>query len=147
MRILILGLFIIGLVAGCGDSAMNIAQYKQELMDTDRAFNQMAVEQGRRAAFEHYMADSAVMYRSGKEPFQGREQIMQLFPPDAKGQLTWAPTFAEAAASGDLGYTLGTYDFKYTDENGEEQVSSGHYITVWKRQLDGSWKYVFDTGT
>ncbi len=146
MRILTLGLLIIAIIAGCGGE-MNVAKYKQELMETDRAFNRMAIEQGRHAAFDHYMADSSVIYRTGKEPFVGRERIMPLFPPDAKGELTWEPTFAEAAASGDLGYTLGTYQFKFTDENGEEQVSSGHYVTIWKRQADNSWKYVFDTGT
>ena len=142
----IISIIIVALLTGCGGS-MDIEQTKKEIMDADRAFSKLSEEQGFRTAFETYMADSAVIYRPGKEPFKGHDQIMPLFPADAQGELTWEPYFAEAAESGELGYTLGKYEMRYTDEQGAEQVGTGHYVTIWKRQGDGSWKYVFDTGT
>lgn len=134
------------LLAGCG-GVVDIEKTKQELMQVDREFSQLSEAEGIRTAFETYMADSAVIYRSDREPFKGRDQILPLFPPDSPGKLTWDPYFAEAAGSGELGYTLGKYEYRYTDAEGAEQVATGHYVTIWKRQADGKFKYVFDTGT
>jgi len=145
MKLIIAALAVL-ILAGC-ESNMNIEQTKKELMTVDRAFCQYAIENGRRAAFEKFMADSAVIYRPGQEPFAGHDAIMTLYPPDAPGKLTWDPYFAEASGSGDLGYTLGKYEFSYIGEDDKKQVATGHYVTIWKRQPDGSWKYVFDTGT
>jgi len=133
-------------IAGCS-SVVKLEETKQELMQVDREFAKYAEEHGRRAAFEYYMADSAVIYRQGKEPYKGHEAIMSLYPPDAPGELTWEPTFADVAESGDLGYTLGKYEFSYVGENDQKKVATGYYVTIWKRQPDGQWKYVFDTGT
>jgi len=59
-------------------------------------------------------------------------------------QLSWNPTKAEIARSGDLGYTFGTYEFTVLDSLDNPSISFGNYVTVWKRQGDGSWKYVLD---
>jgi mannose-6-phosphate isomerase-like protein (cupin superfamily) len=49
--------------------------------------------------------------------------------------LQWTATKAEISGSGDVGYTAGTYQI------GPEK---GKYITVWKKQADGSWKVTED---
>jgi ketosteroid isomerase-like protein len=143
LTILILAVF---LIAGCG-SVMKVEEGKKELMQADRDFAKYAQEHGRRAAFEYFMADSAVIYRQGKKPYKGHDEIMSLYPPNAPGDLTWEPTFADVAESGELGYTLGKYEFSYIGENDEKQSVTGYYVTIWRRQPDGQWKYVFDTGT
>lgn len=58
-------------------------------------------------------------------------------------KLTWTPTAAVAAASGDLGFSSGTYEMSFTD-NGKPVHDKGKYVTVWKKQADGSWKAVRD---
>jgi hypothetical protein len=60
--------------------------------------------------------------------------------------MTWAPLFAEAAASGDLGYSYGTFKV-FHEETPEEPISEGCYVSIWKRQKDDSWKWVLDAGT
>jgi ketosteroid isomerase-like protein len=60
--------------------------------------------------------------------------------------LDWSPKYAEVAKSGDMGYTWGTYNLAYKDENGEEQKSYGKYLNVWKKQTDGKWKVAVDMG-
>jgi ketosteroid isomerase-like protein len=145
MKLTILILAVI-FIAGCS-SVVKLDDTKAELMKVDREFSHYAQQYGRRAAFEYYMADSAVIYRQGQKPYQGHEAIMSLYPPDAPGTLTWEPTYADAAESGELGYTLGKYEFSYTDDNGEKKTVNGYYVTIWRLQADGQWKYVFDTGT
>ena len=133
------------MTVGCGDS-MNIEKEKQLLLDTDRAFSTLSAEAGVPTAFERYMADDAVIYRDKNHPFKGREQINQLFANYPAATLTWEPYYAEVAAAGDLGYTLGKWIFTMDDETGEEHKSHGYYVSIWRKQTDGSWKYVFDTG-
>jgi len=60
--------------------------------------------------------------------------------------LTWEPTSVEIAASGDLGYTLGKWTYTVKDSTGEESSSFGYYISIWKKQTDGNWKWVFNSG-
>ena len=138
-------LIILLMTAGCGDS-MDIEKEKQLLMDTDRAFSALSVEAGVPTAFERYMAADAVIYRDKHHPFEGREQIKQLFTDYPAATLTWEPFKAELAASGDLGYTLGKWTFSMMNESGKESRSHGYYVSIWRKQTDGSWKYVFDTG-
>jgi ketosteroid isomerase-like protein len=65
---------------------------------------------------------------------------------NVKGTVTWEPYFVEMSASADLAYTLGKSQSTITSPSGKKTVSYGHYVTIWKKQEDGSWKLVFDTG-
>ena len=49
------------------------------------------------------------------------------------------------AASGDMGFTTGPWEAK-GDINDEKPSGYGHFVTVWKKQADGSWKFVVDLG-
>jgi ketosteroid isomerase-like protein len=47
--------------------------------------------------------------------------------------------------SGDLAYSRGHFTEKYTDpKTGKVMTDSGSYLTVYKKQEDGSWKAVED---
>ena len=59
--------------------------------------------------------------------------------------VTWQATSAEVAASGDMGYTLGTFVFQATMPDGSTITDPGKYTTIWEKQADGSWKVVVDT--
>jgi ketosteroid isomerase-like protein len=50
------------------------------------------------------------------------------------------------AASGDFGYTYGTFEFRSRDKEGKLVSNYGKYTSIWKRQKDGSWKVVLDMG-
>ncbi|MFH1852534.1 MAG: DUF4440 domain-containing protein [Candidatus Neomarinimicrobiota bacterium] len=141
---IIFSLVFLGLTA-C-NSYMNINREKQALLAADRAFSELSVEKGVPAAFDQFMVDDAVIFRDQALPFEGREQIRKLFANYPDATLIWEPYLAEVAASGDLGYTLGCWTFSLVNENGETRKSTGRYVTIWKKQADDSWKYVFDTG-
>jgi ketosteroid isomerase-like protein len=79
---------------------------------------------------------------------QGHEAIAKLFSgffalPNLK--ITWHADKAGVAKSGELGYTSGTYQMTFTDAAGKTIPDKGKYVTVWKKQADGSWKVLLDT--
>jgi uncharacterized protein (TIGR02246 family) len=65
---------------------------------------------------------------------------------DPNFALTFGPTKVDVAKSGDLGYTQGPYSM--TTTNPATKAASeekGKYLTIYKKQADGSWKAVEDT--
>jgi ketosteroid isomerase-like protein len=62
-------------------------------------------------------------------------------------QLTWTPTEGMMGPSGDMGYTWGHYEGHSKDANGNPVVTSGRYITMWRKEPDGTWKVVLDAGS
>jgi len=126
-------------------SAQQIAEWEQEIRDAESAFNDMAQKDGLVKAFEHFAAPEGVI-RRGKKVIQGKTAIADWYEKDVRpGEtLTWKPTFVEVSKSGDLGYTYGDFVFTYPDTLGNMKENKGIFHTVWKRQPDGSWKYVWD---
>jgi ketosteroid isomerase-like protein len=78
---------------------------------------------------------------------QGRQAIAKSLAgffafPNLK--ITWHADQADVARSGELGYTRGTYQMSFTDAGGKTIPDNGKYVTVWRKQADGSWKVVLD---
>lgn len=63
--------------------------------------------------------------------------------PASTMKLQWAPDAAEIAASGDLGYSTGP--FRVTPAGADKATAFGHYLSVWHKTADGSWKLVITT--
>lgn len=124
-----------------------LEKWKQEITDTELAFSKMAEKEGVPAAFLAYSARDGVMMRNNKV-IKGHSAMDEYFEASRsnpnKVLLTWAPDFVDVASSGDLGYTYGKYTLTITDTLGKEQQAEGIFHTVWKRQADGSWKFVWD---
>jgi ketosteroid isomerase-like protein len=75
----------------------------------------------------------------------GKKAIVKLFAEAFASQdLTWHIDKAGVARSGDLGYTSGSYVMTFKDAIGKTLTDKGKYLTVWKKQADGSWKVLFD---
>jgi len=58
--------------------------------------------------------------------------------------LISAPNLIDVSASGDLAYTYGSYTSKILANDGNVSDGSGTFHTVWKRQSNGEWKFVWD---
>ncbi len=138
------------LLAACGQEPEgDVMQMELEaMMQTDREFSEMSIAEGMRAAFVHYADDSVVVYRDGRVPIKGIDELRESYPAPREqgGTLSWQPTFADIAQSSDLGYTLGEWTFTAVDTAGLEQQSKGYYVTIWKKQPDGTWRFTFDSG-
>jgi len=119
---------------------------KMEIIETDKAFSQLSVQQGAYAAFTAYADIDAVKLQNSSEPVMGLEAVRRSME-GAKGTLKWSPFFADAAESEDLGYTIGDWELTLQDQIGVSHHSKGNYITIWKKQTNDKWKWVFDSGT
>ena len=76
----------------------------------------------------------------------GKEALTKAIASDfAQGDTTWHPNKVGVARSGDLGYTSGTTEATFKDASGKTASFKGKYLTVWKKQVDGSWKVLFDS--
>jgi ketosteroid isomerase-like protein len=144
MRKLAVVLSLLGLCA-----AISLAQDKSLtgtalLLKLEAAFAQAVAEHGR-AAFVTYFAEDGVELEDGGG-ITSREAIGKQPPWPEGTSLTWTPVKADMAASGDLGYTYGNYVFKSKNKEGKVETSYGKYMSVWKKQNDGSWKVVVDIG-
>ena len=139
-------LSVVALMAtGC--KTVDTEKEKAALMATDREFSDLSVRSGTPVAFATFMTDDATVFRNQAHPYEGRTAISEILTRTASGTLRWEPYFVDVAISGDIGYTLGRWVFTDADSTGQEYTGYGNYVTVWKKQADGSWKFVFDTGT
>jgi ketosteroid isomerase-like protein len=124
-----------------------IDKWKAEIIQTEKEFSQMAQKEGISQAFLTYAADDAVLMRNNTLVI-GIDSIRMRFlkteSDPSKASLSWTPDFVDVSSSGDLGYTYGTYVYKWTDSLGNISSDTGVFHTVWKRQPNGDWKFVWD---
>ncbi len=119
---------------------------KMLLFDLEARFAKDVLERGG-AGFAAWFADDGVALGNGAAPLIGKVAIAKSanwLPNDY--QLTWTPTDAMMGPSGDMGYTWGHYEGRSKDANGNPVLTSGRYITMWRKGPDGGWKVVLDAG-
>ncbi len=82
---------------------------------------------------------------NGRPAVLGRTAISReaQWKPD-QYQLTWVPEGAQMSPAGDMGFTWGHYEGHSKDHAGQPVLTSGRYITVWKKQGNGPWKVAMD---
>jgi len=140
---------ILLLLASCSPGTVenSVDKWKQEIVETEKEFSDMAGEVGIPAAFILYADDNAVILR-GDRLVVGKSELIAFYEnqdgKDNSVSLTWEPDFVEVSSSGDLGYTYGQYTYSYIDSTGSTIESTGIFHTVWKRQPDGKWRFVWD---
>ena len=131
------------LIACTLDTGKDIAVYKEEIVKTEKEFEAAAKAEGLASAFSRFADSTAVISRGGL--VKGKDSIRLFYEKSrADVHLSWSPDFVDVAASGDLGYTYGHYIYEATDSTGNPIQSRGIFHTVWKRQKDGSWRFVWD---
>lgn len=117
----------------------------QEIYDMEQAFNDMLAKEGRAAAFAHFAAENGSISRGGRL-ITGKDSIHAYYSRSTTRNitLTWKPTFVDVSDDFSMAYTWGPTYFSGTRENGETFENTGTFHTIWKRQTDGSWRYVYD---
>jgi len=129
--------------SGCTSREIDLReQAKKEIISADLAMSDHAVKEGFHAALLAYADDSVIKPSEGEFPVIGKAALIKYWEgkEDVKA-ITWAPFRAEAAKSGDMGYTFGNWKFADKDS-----AFYGIYYTIWKKQQDGKWKFVADGG-
>jgi ketosteroid isomerase-like protein len=116
------------------------------LLDADRAFA-AATEKGRLEGFSSFLAEDTATLRPDLPVIRGRKAVAERWAAllsNPAMSIRWQPLDATISSSGDLGYTIGAYEIVRSGENAGV-VATGKYVTIWKKQADGSWKVIFDS--
>jgi ketosteroid isomerase-like protein len=115
----------------------------QVLKDADIAFSDYSVKHGIQKAFIEFADDSVVLLKPKRMPIVGKLSLIKSYEgkSDSGVVLIWKPAKAIIAESGELGYTYGFWTFV-----AKTDTSHGTYLTVWKKDKNGRWRYIADTG-
>lgn len=140
------------LAAGCraaSSDAPQTASASDALLAADRAFDGATAARGAAGWGSFFAPDGIMVPPAGELPKGGpaeAEAAMRGLFVDRKSTLHWQPERAWIAASGDLGFTVGTYELHTAGADGQAIVQTGRYLTAWRKQADGSWKVAADIG-
>jgi ketosteroid isomerase-like protein len=117
------------------------AEAVRAMVDAEKKFYETGQEKGTRAAFLEFLAEDGIVFRpgpvNGKEAWGKREETGL--------DLVWEPTFAVIARSADFGYDTGPAKWRASKKE-EKFTGHGQFISIWKKQKEGSWKVALDCG-
>ena len=112
------------------------------IVRAERAFAARVRELGVRAGFLDWLAPAGVVFRPG--PVMGHTSYEQQ-PLGWHGLLAWHPARAAISGDGTLGWSTGPWTWR-RDSTQKKADAYGDYMTVWRKQTDGSYKAVLDCG-
>ncbi|WP_210520199.1 Cif family virulence factor [Hymenobacter terricola] len=113
---------------------------REAVVAAETSFAAQAAQTGTAAAFLANSAPTALVTEDGK--LVKAQDLWRGRPARSGSRLAWYPVLADAAQSGDLGYTTGPWTVFQNDR----PQTAGEYVTVWRKQPDGKWKFVVDMG-
>jgi ketosteroid isomerase-like protein len=125
-------------LAGCASAPRVDVPDAAPVVAAERAFAARAGEVGWVPAFREFVApDGQLLQPNG---YANAPAELAATEDDGNRNLFWWPAFAGISRAGDFGFTTGAVSFD------EARTPRGHYFTVWRRQSDGSWKWIYDGG-
>ena len=119
---------------------------KKQVFQTEKAFEKMAFEKGITTAFYYYADSSAVINRGKDSLIYGKKAIRNFYEKKnyTNATVNWTPDFIDVSVDGTMAYTYGKYIWTFRQSDGSIKEFRGVFHTVWKRQIDKTWKYVWD---
>ena len=144
-RILFIFIGLIFFTFSCRENNIDLEKEKQNVLNTDIEFSNFSGKEGMKKAFLKYTDDEAVILKNRSMPIVGKENIGKSYTKlvDTGFTLLWKPTFGYISKSADLAYTFGTYTLSVKNDT---SVTKGTYVSIWKKQKNGDWKWILDTG-
>lgn len=120
------------------------------LMQADRDFAVATAQRGPAGWVSFFAEDGAMVGGAGE--IAGHDAILRAVTPNFTNpdrRLAWHPVRADVARSRDLGYTVGEFQVLVRSSSGnvDSAAAHGRYLTVWRKQADGSWKVTADIGS
>lgn len=115
----------------------------QALIEADISFSDLSIKTGYQKAFIEFAHDSVVLLKPNHMPIEGKQSLIESYVgrSDSNLVLTWKPVKALMAHSGELGYTYGLWTIV-----SQNDTARGTYLTIWKKDAAGNWKFIADTG-
>jgi len=120
--------------------AVNQELARGALQTAGVSFSKLAMKSGAAEAFYQFLAPGGMVLLPDAAPLEGREVVRIHFAASPQTILDWQPGGAEISEAGDLGYTWGTFEMRGQVADGKIQNTYGKYVSVWKKQSDGTWR-------
>ena len=131
----------IGVALGCLLPGLSNAQSARAAVEAaETSFVAQAARTGTAAAFVANSAPNGLVVEQGT--LVNAQQLWTGRPNKSGQRLTRFPVLADVAQAGDLGYTTGPWTIFQNDR----PQAAGEYVTVWRRQPDGRFKFVVNMG-
>jgi uncharacterized protein (TIGR02246 family) len=135
---------LIAFLAACTPPVPKPVDYVHEIREAESARLKAAAAKDLEALAAFYADDGSIL--SPNMPIlSGKQTIKDGLKPmlsDPQFSLVLMPTRVEVSKSGDLAFTQGPYKFTFSDIRGNKFEDEGKYLTVWRKQPDGTWKIV-----
>ena len=137
-------LILIPLLFSCKQS-VNLERAKNEILQTEKAFEKMASEKGLADAFYYFASENAAIRRGNDSLIVGKENIKHFYDKNGNpgAKLNWTPDFIDVSTCGTFGYTYGRYFYSTQDTSGKTIERTGIFHTVWKKQ-NNDWRFFWD---
>lgn len=121
------------------------SRFVAQIANADRAFSGLAEREDAAVAFARFAPPDATFFPGSGDIARGPADIATRLRACAPAtRWSWRPMFAAAAGSGDFGWTVGEAVIAARADGGATSYST--YLTIWRRQPDGSWRFVADAG-
>jgi uncharacterized protein (TIGR02246 family) len=141
-RPLLLGLTLT-LLAACQKPADPVAAIK-----ADQAKWQEDIKHRDARAYAAHYAPDGVLYDAGQPPVPGREAMQAMMTGafrDPNLKMLQTIEKIDVSPDGAMGYVKGRYSETFTAPNTDAPMTeSGYFVTIYRKQADGSWKVVQD---
>jgi ketosteroid isomerase-like protein len=122
-----------------GPSGTNVEEERKRLLAADHGWAQSTTNLEK---FASYLSPDAVFYAPGAPAHRGADAFKRAFGELSKipgFSLKWTAEKADVAVSGEMGYSTGTYKATFGPT-----TDHGKYLTIWRKQSDGSWQVAED---
>jgi ketosteroid isomerase-like protein len=129
-------------LAACATTSVDVAATRKALLQRDTEFAAASKDKGLAVASDGYLADDATALPPGRDAVNGKSAAIDLYKA-VTGAFTWEPKASDVGGAGDVGYTWGEFKIVRPDNAGEFH---GKYVSIWKKQADGSWKVAVSIG-
>jgi ketosteroid isomerase-like protein len=113
------------------------------MRETERDFARASAAIGRNASFAEYFAEKSVLF-TDKWITNGKQYSKELKPSPVI--LKWEPELMYISESRDFGISTGPWEAQEYRPN-TTPLATGYFLTVWKKQPDGTWKVILDGGS
>jgi ketosteroid isomerase-like protein len=113
---------------------------EQAIRETDIAWSKVGAAKDLERVLAFFTEDASELppnapIATGKE---ARRKVWSEYFATPGFAFSWQPTKVEVSRGGDLGYSMGTYELTTHDPTGKPVTDRGKYVTVWKKQADGT---------
>ena len=127
-------------------AVLNKDSLKEEIRKTEKAFEAYVADHGVAEGFHEFADSMAVIKRRDDSLIMGKGDILTYYTAKKLDSVsvTWDADYIDVSDDGTLAWSYGHYEWKVPADSGKTETYTGVFHTVWKKQADGSWKYVWD---